>query len=180
MNFVPDLPKQAADVPFFEDVEASDGWQGQTTQKSMDSLKSEVAIAVSRLGGIVVGFVKGSFDNRMGFRLHYTITALDGMLIPGQIDIAALPVRGPKRHYDNKTKEHAQEQSLKMALFMFRNALSGLWFLQQLSPGYAPLMPFMIMQDGKTVTQIWSEQSNMKMLVPPKDGDFVEGEVVDG
>lgn len=185
MNFIPDQPKSAQSVPYFEDVSAQDGWQGQTTQKSVETLKSEITSAVSRLGGMVVGFQKGTFrldeKDRMGFRVHYTVEALDGKLIPGKIEIAALPVKESVRFRrgGSTSKERRQEQSLKMSLFMFRDALNGLWFLQQLSPGYAPLMPFILgNKEGQTISQLWSESSVMSRLLPPgADGDFIEGDV---
>ena len=59
-NFIPDQPKKAVDVPFYDDVSSEGGWQGQSTTKSIDTLKSEIVQAVSRLGGLVVGFQKGN------------------------------------------------------------------------------------------------------------------------
>ena len=64
-----------------------------------------------------------------------------------------------------------------MALFMLREALNGMWLMQKIIPGYAALMPFMIAQEGKTLTQLWSENSVMSNLLPPGE-DFVEGEEV--
>ena len=76
--------------------------------------------------------------------------------------------------YDDGKKEKA----LKMALYMLRISLDGMWFMQQLSPGYAPLMPWMIAnQEGKTVSQLWAESSVMNNLLPPGESEFVEGEV---
>jgi hypothetical protein len=60
---------------------------------------------------------------------------------------------------------------------MLRNSFDGLWFLQQLSPGFAPLMPFMLADGNMTVSQLWSESSMMSNLLPPGEGDFVEGQV---
>jgi len=91
-----------------------------------------------------------------------------------------LPVREPKRRSGSRqTMERRREQTLKMALFMIRDALDGQWFLQMLSPGYAALMPWMLAKGDKTVTELWSESATMKKLLPPKDSKF-EGEVVEG
>lgn len=177
-NFIPDQPKAAENVPFYEDVTSTQGWQGQTTTKSIEILKSEVSIAVTRLGGMVTSFQKGTFQigdrDRLGYRVNYSIETPDGNLIPGRIDIAALPVRkNPPNSYDSRC-----EKSLKMALFMLRDAFDGLWFLQQLSPGFVPLLPFML--SGKkelTISQLWNESSMMKNLLPPSKGDFIEGEI---
>lgn len=176
MQFIPESSK-ANDVPFFDDVTGEGGWQGHTTSKSIETLKSEITAGIGRLGGMVVGFQRGTYNidgnDREGFRVRYVVEA-EGTTVPGQMDIAALPVRATERQ--RRSYEKRRVQSLKMALYMFRNALSGLWFLQQLSPGYASLMPWMIDRDsGKTITQLWSESAMMGNLLPPGEGEFMEG-----
>src|SRR5689334_8429628 len=165
MNFIPDQG-EAQEVPFFEDVRKDSGWEGQGTEKTIDQLKIEVGDAVTRLGGFVRFFQQGTFrtgvGTRSGFQLHYTIDSR-----PARLDIAALPVR----------QKSNKERSIKMALYMTRDVFNGLWFLQQLSPGYAALMPFMIADEkGHTVSQLWSESAVMKKLLPPPDSDF---EIID-
>lgn len=160
-TFVPDQPTKAQAVPFFEDAKESDGWQGQATGKSVETLKSEITIAISRLGGMVVGFQKGTFlmdgINREGFRIHCTIEGKNGKLIPAKIEIASLPVKDYTRG-GYSSKEKRQENSLKMALFMFRDAMRGQWFMKQLSPGYSPLMPFVMGNKEHTISQLWDEE----------------------
>jgi hypothetical protein len=177
MNFIPEQSKQAQSVPFYEDATKAEGWQGYSTTKSIERLKSEVTESITRLGGFVSGFQIGTFvienQNRQGFQIHYSIAAPDGRFVPGRLDIAALPVRD-KWNDDKKVK------SLRMALYMLRIALDGMWFFQQLSPGYAPLMPFMLAgPDGKTISQLWAESPVMNNLLPPGDADFIEAEPVD-
>ena len=173
LNFTPSENKPQA-VPYFEDVTRDAGWQGYTTTKSLDRLQDEVVKAIGRLGGIVSGLQRGTFHiddrSREGFQVHYAIKAPGGAFVPGRLDIAALPVR--KRYGDNP------EKALKMALYMLRTALDGMWFMQQLSPGYAPLMPWMLNSEGKTVSQLWAESPMMSRLLPPGESEFVEGEVV--
>ena len=177
MNFIPEQSKKAADVPYFEDARSSDGWKGQATEKSIERLKSEITQAISRLGGTVQGFQRGKFligkVEREGFQVSYFIETFTGKLFNGRVDIAALPNRlNPIRSLDKR-----REQSLKMALFMFRDAMDGLWFMQQLSPGYSGLIPWML-QDGtdKTLTQLWTENAMMDNLLPPGDSDFVDAD----
>lgn len=177
MNFIPQGQNEAKDVPYYEDAQKEDGWQGHTTTKSVDRLKSEVTEAITRLGGFVSGFQMGTFligqRERQGFQIHYSLTAADGRFIPGRLDIAALPV---KHRYDTQKKD----KSLRMALYMLRIGLDGMWLFQQLSPGYAPLMPFMIANaEGKTVSQLWAESPMMSNLLPPGDADFIEAEVTE-
>lgn len=181
MNFIPDTPKnQSAEVPYFDDVSGDAGWQGQSTSKSLEALKSEIMSSVSRLGGLVTGFQRGQFmvgsQKRDGFRLAYVVEAPSGQMVPGRIDIAALPVKDVpslRRSYDTR-----REKSIKMALYMLRTALDGTWFLQQLSPGYSALMPWMLANDEKTISQLWGESPIMARLLPPAENDFVEGVVV--
>jgi len=174
MNFIPEQSKESTSVPYFEDATSADGWQGQSTTKSINTLQSEISEAISRLGGLVTGFQRGKFESdvdRDGFRIHYTLTATDGRQVPGRINIAALPIR----------YESHREKSLKMALYMFRQAMSGTWFLQQLSPGYSALVPFMLGNGtDKTISELWAESSIMNNLLPPGDDeDFIEGEATE-
>jgi hypothetical protein len=185
MEFIPETPKMDIDIPYYDDVKAEAGWQGHGTSKSIETLKSEVQQALANLGGLVVGFQRGLYkeDNqiRAGIAIHYTIEATDGSMFPGRIDVAALPVRKPKRIPYNKTEREVmqsrEEKSLKMALFNVRDALKSQFNLSMLSPGYAPLMPWMIAKGDKTIGQLWAESPMMKQLLPPSGSDFIEGEV---
>ena len=171
MNFVAEQSKESKHVPYYEDARKVDGWQGQATEKTIKALQSELTQSVSRLGGLVTGFQKGTFQseegNRDGFRVHYAIEAFDGSQIPGRIDIAALPIRRDKN----------KEASLKMALYMLNVALDGTWFLQQLSPGYSALVPFMLGKGDKTLSQMWTDSPIMNNLLPPGEEEFIDGEV---
>jgi hypothetical protein len=175
MQFIPQ-EKQSVSVPYFEEVSKLEGWQGHGTHKSVKKLQAEVSECINRLGGIVSGFQQGSFliDNhtRDGFQIHYSMQSPDGRYVPGRLDIAALPVRN--RHNDN-----LKEKALCMALYMLRTALDGMWFMQQLSPGYAALMPWMLADKDKTVSQLWAESPVMNNLLPPGDAEFIEGEIDD-
>jgi len=178
MNFIPEQPKdKTPDVPYFDDVTEKDGWQGQATGKSIDVLKDEITVAIRRLGGTVTGFQQGSFlagkQKRDGFQVEYIVKGPDGSMTRGRIDVAALPVKEDYRL--QRSLKTRRDQSLKMSLYMLRVALNGTWFLQQLSPGYAALMPWMIVDGKRTLTQAWSESEAMGLLLPPGGSEFVEG-----
>ena len=173
MDFIPEQPKEAIEVPFYDDVTGDGGWQGHSTGKSLQTLQAEITQAMSRLGGMVTGFQRGAFGERPGFRIHYTVARDDGGLWPGRMDIAALPVKNTarlRRSFDTRL-----EKSLKMSLFMVRNALDGSWFLQQLSPGFVPLMPWMLVpgEKGKNFTEVMNERN---LLALPSGEDAVDGE----
>ena len=168
-SFTPDN-KQISHVPYFEDACRDEGWQGYSTTKTVKKLQAEIGDSISRLGGIVSAFQRGSFliddKTREGFRVHYSIQNPNMKLVSGRIDIAALPVH-------NKRDEIKKDKALRMALYMLRNALDGMWFMQQLSPGYSALMPWMLADGERTVSQLWSESALMSNLLPPAESDFV-------
>ena len=181
MNFIPDQSKiESQEVPYFDNVTTEDGWQGHSTGKSIERLKQEVITALERLGSTVRTFQRGTFivDNkkREGFQIHYVIELPDGDMRPGRLDVAALPVR--EEYQLRRTLTSRRERSLRMSLYMLREALNGTWFLSRLSPGYAPLMPWMLAKNGMTVTQLWSENVFVGNLLPSGEG-FVEGEIED-
>lgn len=167
MNFVPDQ-KEVQRVPYFEDAKREDGWQGHTTTKNLNALKREVEKALLLLGGIVVGFQQGKFiidgQERQGFQVHYAVAGM-----PARMDIAALPV---KDRWSVKKKE----QSLKMSLYMLALGLNGAWLMKQLVPGLNPLIPMMLTDSGKTISEMWADGSAMGRLLPPPDSEF---EVID-
>jgi hypothetical protein len=178
MNFIPEQPKDKIhNVPYFDDVTEKDGWQGQATGKSVDVLKNEITDVIRRLGGVVTGFQQGSFitgkQKRDGFQVEYIVKSPDESMTQGRIDIAALPVKEDYRL--QRTLKTRREQSLKMSLYMLRVALNGTWFLQQLSPGYAALLPWMLVNGEQTITQIWNESTQVGLLLPPGGAEFVEG-----
>jgi len=177
MNFIPETPKKAQIVPYFDDARAIDGWQGQATDKSIKTLEREVREAIHRLGGVVTNFIQGVYviekEKRQGYQVTYVLEATDGTMTRGRIDIAALPVKQTYHNY--KTLDKRREQSLKMSLYMLAIALNGTWFLQQLSPGYAALMSWLLVDGEHTITQIWSESATMGLLLPPGSSEFIEG-----
>ena len=175
--FIPENSKQnQVDVPYYDDVTSDAGWQGQSTGKSVETLKSEIIAAIGRLGGLVVGFRQGTFPgerDREGFQIHYTMETSDGGMLPGRIDIAALPIR--RSHRTERSYETRRVKSLKMALYMLRVALDGTWFLEQLSPGYSALMPWMLANKDETYSEIWTKNSSIGNLLMAPEEDFVEG-----
>lgn len=171
MDFLPDNAP-AKSVPFLEDATGDGGWQGHASSKSIDSLKREVQNSLARLGGSGVTFQSGKFvigkQSRLGWQINYVLSNGD-QVIKGRIAIASLPMR---REISSK-----RERTLKMALYMLRMALDGAWFLEQLSPGYAALIPWMLNPStGQTLTEAWTQGTDLKHLLPPGDADFIEGE----
>ncbi len=93
-DFIPKQPTgEAQTVPFFDDVTSEGGWQGHSTGKSLETLKSEVMVSMNRLGGLVTALQRGFFQTgpvqREGFRIHYVVEQPGGAMLRGRLDIAA-------------------------------------------------------------------------------------------
>lgn len=168
MNFIPDKPPETEPAPYLEDVRESDGWEGHTTKKSIDSLLSEVTQALTRLGALMTGMISGTFQDekarkRPGYVISYIYKTPDGRQMDGRIEVSGLPLRS-----NTPAKEL---QSRRMALYMLRESLNGSRYLQMLSPGYMALMPFMLADTGQTFSQKFQ---NTLLLAQPED-DSMEG-----
>lgn len=174
-NFVPE-EKRVDQVPYFEDVTSTTGWAGHSTGKSEQELMSEIGMAVGRLGGIVNRWIPGSFGNRHGYRLMFTLN--EGQ--HGRIDVVALPL---KTKPSTKGYETKKTQAVKMALYNLRDQLESLWRMQQLIPGYFALLPLMLVDENRTVGQLWVEHLDAKNVLPAtvgEDGDVIDGEYLEG
>lgn len=192
MEFIPETEDKKIKVPFYDDVKgrSDEGWSGHATGKSFGGLKSEISAALGRLGAMVTGFQRGQFRDevtglmREAVRIHYTVANEHGELWPGQIDVAALPV-DRKSCRDKGSYENKIEKSLCMALYMTLTALQGSWNMRMLSPGYSPLMPWMLApnSEGKTFSQLWEsslERNGITALLPEPtiegSDEAIEGE----
>ena len=160
MDFIPEDTVEEQSVPYYQDADKANGWAGHTTGKTIKSLQREIRLSMERLGGHITGFKSGTFTTqqkkREGFQVHFILELPGDDAKMGRLDIAALPVRA-KYDWQEPKKTH-REKSLRMALFMLRDYLNGLWYIRQLSPGFATLMPFIIdSKSGKTFSQLWGE-----------------------
>jgi hypothetical protein len=181
-NFIPNLDATLEkEVVFFEDAKVEDGWGGYRTRKTIETLKQEVREALRRLGGQIDSFQQGRFPigehTRDGYRIRFSVERFDGVYLPGQLDVVALPVRAKSRKTIGVSTK--QKQSLKMALFMLRDALKGQWFFKKLSNDYAPLLPFMLGPGEKTMSHMWLVANDTPLLAAvATEGEFVEAEIV--
>jgi hypothetical protein len=186
MEFVPESGPQAYDIPFFEDVKAEDGWEGQGSGKTEAQLEKEVIQAIALLQGGVTSIVHGTFNDghhtRDGYRLDFVITRDNGTADRARIDIAALPCRRPDANPKGTKGLTNRKRSIRMALYMLRNALKGMWFMRQLAPGFVPLMPFLLAKDSdgneRTLSELYGAKGMFSKLLPAPQADFIEGEVI--
>ena len=177
MTFIPDKQDHQVEVPFFEEASKSEGWVGYTTTKTVEQLQAEITLAMSRLGGMVTGIQAGIFENennpeknRLGYVFYFNIAMPGENLHQGKIEVAALPLRSSSFDKEQKTR--------KMALYMFREYLHGQWFIQRLSPGLFPLLPFMLGDGKNTISQMFSISQQLPALpdrIPEGGQESIEG-----
>jgi len=154
VNFKPDEAKKTPSIPYFEDLTGEAGFRGYSTQKSIQTLQSEVSQAIARLEGYLIDVQTGSFQDeklhkRAGFVFIFTIPAPGGKgTVMAEISVAAFPVR-------NWTAKK-EEQSKKMVLYVLRDWLESVWNFQRVTPQpVATLIPFMLGNDGETLSDAW-------------------------
>ncbi len=168
-NFKP--TQEVKQVPFFEDVDSSEGWEGHRTRKTMRQLQAEISANLSLIGCGLTGFREGTFGDRYGFQIFFSMQAEDGRMIPSRMEIAALPLR-------SKSKTHV-EDTKRMALYMTAKAIKGMYFLNVLSSAYIPFMSLMLNSKNQTLGEVWIQQGALQALLPPPSEDF-SPEVVEG
>lgn len=186
MKFIPDENGQDFDVPFFDKVTSKDGWKGQSTDKSIEQLRAEISAEIGRLKGTMTGWMRGEYEmedgnRRPGVEIKYQIVTESGNAFEGKIAIATLPYEVSEGRMDSSRINRTRaEKSLRMGLFNVRDALQSNRIMQTLSPGYAALMPWLLVgDDERTISELWAEQGmGQKALpAPDDDGDIIEADV---
>lgn len=168
MKFIPDdFGIKASEIPWFEDASAELGIKGHETRKSAETLKTEIKATLSKLGGGVTTFLSGKFPTkppRYGYqiRFHYGVRE-------GKIEIAALPMK--------KETPSKRNKALKQALYTVREMLDSQFNSGLLIPGSAPLIPYMLDDQGRTLAEALSEKDSIPLLSPPleEDENYIEG-----
>lgn len=182
MEFIPDEHEpEALDIPYVDELRKADGWQGQSTTKSYESLKTDITDAINKLDGVVHSIQRGAFKinniERPGVVVHYTMESPDGKMAYGRFDMAGPPCK-PVTHvgahtktYDEQTKAR-RDQSVRVGLYNVILALKAQWVLKQLNPAYAPLMPWLLTDSGHTITERFTAAGLGNIQLPePKDND---------
>lgn len=144
-------------VPFFENSQDAKV-AGYATTKSIDKLQKEISAIMARLNAFAVTFVPGKYPAGKFQRYGFQITFVMGH-VRGRIDCAALPIRSETAH----KKDRAQAQ----ALFLLRGKLEAELMAAMYMPGSAPLVPYMLDREGRTVTEALAEAGQLPMLPAP-------------
>jgi len=185
MQFIPDKDEgPTLTVPYFDEARKEDGWQGQGTTRSYDSLKSALTNAIARLDGVVHSIQRGTYSiggiERTGAQISYSIAGPGGQMIYGRLDIAALPVREPKRtsRYQEVMRNRL-DKAMAMALYNVTEALKAQWVLKQMNPSYVPLMPWLLAKPDKTLSESYIE-AGIGLALPAPEGEPPDHDVVEG
>lgn len=155
-NFVPDqLHAQKLVIPFFDEQPGKD-IPGRGTEKSCDKLQQEIRELLYKLGAFDTVFTPGIFDEkpkRYGYRMTFRLAGASG-----RIEIAALPIR---TETPNK-----KDRALAQALYLVRGWLESEVFSQVYRPGSIPLMPYLLDEKGRTVSEALLANGGLPMLAP--------------
>lgn len=175
MKFTPDQPDIKKAI-WFEDATRDAGYAGYSSTRSEDTLISEITTALNRLGCKLTSWYSGAFEDefknqRRGFVFEFTSPAPKGGNLPGVIRVAALPIRHPTPQKD--------KQARRMALFQLRDYLVAAFQFSTMSVGFAPIVPFMLNDQGQTVSEVWISKFDPSHALPePAQDDVVEGEAL--
>jgi len=155
VNFIPEPIKgESLDVPFFENVKGADV-SGRHTEKKVEVLQKEIEDILVRLGAVGITFQAGEYPGktkRFGFRIGFVVGANRG-----RIDCAALPLR--------TFTPHKKDRALAAALFLVRDELKAALMAKMYKPGSVPLLPYMLDNKGRTLTEALTESPNVPLLV---------------
>lgn len=186
-NFIPDDDQQEEEIPFLEHLTADDGWQGHSSRRSIEALKADVRQEIGRLQGTVTRFITGEVEidghKRPAVQIIYTVIRGDGRVFEGRIDLAGPPFQEPyggKRSHSGYKASYRNkwDQSLRICLINAHAALKSMRIMQKLSPGYAALIPWMLVDDtGQTISSVWGLGAPaLPAPMDENDDGIVEGE----
>lgn len=157
-NFTPlETQDDGIKVPFIEDAK-SDTAPYHASTFSVDRAKQEV-LAVLGLLHATGYFVEGEFQigtrKRRGYVLHFLLGQAQGRLT-----VAGLPIG-----YGVTPKK--LDQVRVQALLNLRDWLKGAITQQVFTPGANPLVPFLLIDGQRTMTEAIIQDGRMPMLPPP-------------
>ncbi len=143
MQFIPDQSKAIEKkVPFYEDITAKDV-PGAAVGKPVGAYQQRVAELLGRLDAGTIRFIPGKYPTTPP-RYGYQITFMLGGT-PGRFDVAALPLRS-----ETPAKK---DRALAQALYLVGNWLEAEVYSATYRPGSISLLPFLVGDGGKTVTE---------------------------
>lgn len=142
MKFVEDkLESPEIEVPYFEDARADVAPYYRSDAKERGA-KSQVGEELAKLGGVVMAFHEGKFEEqgitRYGYQIEFVYSGS-----PGVIRVAGLPIK-------NEETDAKIRKVKVQALLNVRDWLKSSVTSQVFSPGSNPLLPHLLLNDGTT------------------------------
>lgn len=165
-KFEPDkIQTDEIKAPFIEDAR-SDFAPFYATTKTLKQAKSEVEKNFAKLGAAVTRFQSGKFTVGSQMR-HGYIVEFNWQGLPGQINIAGLPIR----KYTSKKETQVRTQ----ALLNVSQWLQTLITQQVFSPGTSPLVPYLLTDNGETILEKILKSGVLPQLEAP---EVVDAEII--
>lgn len=168
MTFIP-APIEGRDleyVPYFDDIyKSGSGIPGSSAKGSIEDYQMQIEALIRQLNATHVQFVQGHYPgqgdpsagsgqvqpDRYGYQILFRLNGN-----PGRIDVAALPIRRESRHKIDRAKAQA--------LFLVRDWLQSEVYSHLYRPGSITLIPYLIGDDGRTVTETLLQSKALPML----------------
>lgn len=174
-KFIPDRPDSSRvgirEIPYFENS-SEEKVAGHATTKKIGTLQEEIVDVLARMGAAMPRFHSGKYQVGKHLRYGYEIEFSLGNAL-GKINVAALPIK--------KETAKRKEMALRQALFLVRDMLLAEYHSMMYRPGSAPLIPYLIGPDGRTVTEMIAESGDFGLFLGSGSeiSDVVDGDVIE-
>lgn len=166
-KFKPDAgASQAAHTVYFEDATAENGFIGQSTSKTAKELEAEMRNRMGMLNGSILTITPGTYTEISPIRYGVEIVFAFGEM-RGRFNVAALPLS------HRKPTAHMKDKAMRQALFIVVRLLEAQFQAKHFLLDYAPLLPFLMDQQGRTFTEAMIDSGQFPDLhreLPAKAG----------
>lgn len=163
-TFTPENHQQEIAVPYFEDATAAfapyysanqRARSRGTDQGKVERLQSEIAVEMSKLGGLVIGIIPGMYGSGKARRHGYEIRFIYGGA-QGIMRVAGLPIRS-----ETPVRKQAV---LVQALSIGRDWLKAAVTQKVFGPGSDVLIPFLLADGQRTIAEVIHESGKLPLL----------------
>ena len=146
-------------APYIEDARAADAPYYAST-KTIQQCESEIWTLLSKLSASVLGFTAGKFNVRGVDRHGYVIRFIQAGQ-EGEIRVMGLPMRKPTPVKEKQVKVQA--------LLIVRDWLKAAITARTFTPDSSPLIPYLLLPDGRTVGEAVAERQTQALLSSGND-----------
>jgi hypothetical protein len=173
-QFEPIEEEQQAEmcVPFLEDARADYAPYYDPRDWSVGKAQAAVSAEFSKLGAGITRFQEGNFTIHAQMRRGYNIEFVwNG--VKGRIVVAGLPIQM------QATEKKLQKAKIQ-ALLNVRDWIKAAVTARIFSPGEHPLVPHLILEDGRTIAEQMMESMGLPQLPTGSQVEVIDGEVIKG